>query len=130
MVKSWVRLALLLREDYKITTNIVYEKFKTEKDCDTYIRSKKNTNEAFLISKRLFTSTIDKENKSTITSVILDGIVIDKRTKPFKIVDTKICRTLYWNGEKSMMYIPYKMTIEIKHKLDSMCEYKVIIIQK
>jgi len=130
MVKSWVRLALLLREDYKITTNIVYEKFKTEKDCDTYIKSKKNTNEAFLISKRLFTSTIDKENKSTITSVILDGIVIDKRTKPFKIVDTKICRTLYWNGEKSMMYIPYKMTIEIKHKLDSMCEYKVIIIQK
>jgi len=130
MVKSWVRLALLLREDYKITTNIVYEKFKTERDCDTYIKSKKNTNEAFLISKRLFTSTIDKENKSTITSVILDGIVIDKRTKPFKIVDTKICRTLYWNGEKSMMYIPYKMTIEIKHKLDSMCEYKVIIIQK
>ena len=128
MVKSWVRLALLLREDYKITTNIVYEKFKTEKDCDTYIKSKKNTNEAFLISKRLFTSTIDKEGNSNITSVILDGIVINKRTKPFKIVDTKICRTLYWNGEKSMMYIPYKMTIEMKHKLDSMCEYKTIII--
>ena len=128
MIKSWVRLALLLREDYKISTNIVYEKFRTEKDCDTYIKSKKNTNEVFLISKRMFTSTIDKEGNSIVTSVILDGIVINKKTKPFKIIDTKNYQTLYWNGEKSMMYIPYKTSIEVKHKLDSLCEYKTIII--